>query len=334
MGDIIEDAIAAIKADMDITDLTDFILQPKQQDMLMEAMEVQTRILPNIRSVRMERPKEHIDSIQFYGRVTHAGSNADGSIRVITDSDKVQVTGEHNILDAKELTAATAIRDRALRRVIGQQRTAPFIVNLLGNAAGRDFEELAIFGNRDIEYADDDVLCQTDGFAKKANNHLFGVGLDKDFDPADDLFPFNMFDEMINAMPNQYLDDLTNYRFLIDWDTFNKALDLWGLRNTAMGDQALSSGVLPAYKGIKPVYIPLMNRAKTAQVDLDKGHLGGVSILSNLLNMNWGIFHEVTLEPKRVPEGRATEWYLSYEGDVQYQERGAAVTSFLDIESL
>jgi len=40
------------------------------------------------------------------------------------------------------------------------------------------------------------------------------------------------------------------------------------------------------------------------------------------------------LEPKRVPEGRASEWYLSYEGDVQYQEKGAAVTSFLDKESL
>lgn len=336
MGNIMEDAIAAIKADLDISDLTDFILEPTQQDMLMEAMEVQTTLLPNIRSKGMTRSKEYIDSIQFYGRVTKAGSGSDGSIRVIADGDKATPTGEHNLLDAKELVAATAIRDRVLRRVIGQQRTAPFIVNLLGNAAGRDFEELAIYGNTAIAYADDDVLHQTDGFAVKAKstNHLFGVGSGKDFDPAAKQYPFTLFDEMINAMPNQYIDDLTNYRFLVDWTTFNAALDLWGLRNTAQGDQALSTGVLPPYKGIRPVFIPLMNRAKTSGTDLGNGHIGRVSILTNLQNMNWGVFHEATLEPKRVPEGRSSEWYLSYEGDVQYQEKGAAVTAFHSIENL
>lgn len=334
MAGLIDDAITAIKADLDIDDLSNFTLTEGQQNQFLEAMEVQTKLLPLVRSYPMERSVEQINSIQFYGRVTHAGAASDGSVRTILDADAATPSTEQNKLIAKEFVASMGIQDRLLRRVIGQNQTGNQILNLLGNAAGRDREEMIIFANSDIDYTDDDVLSQSDGFAVTAGNKLFGVGGSKDFDPAAKQFPFTLFDAMIEALPDRYLDGLDNYAFLIDWPVFNAALDLWGLRNTVMGDQALSTGVLPAYKGIKPIYIPLLNRAQSTEAKITAGHTGRIAMLQNMLNLNVGTFFEMTLEPKRVPEARSSKWYLSYESDQQYQEKNGGVTAFIERASI
>lgn len=330
---LLDQAIASFKSDIDVADLTDFILNPKQQESFMEAMEVSTKILPMIRRIPMERSKENIDSIQFYGRVTKAGAANDGTIRTILDADKVKPTAEQNQLDAKEFVAATGISDRTLRRVLGKGTFAPFLLGLLGNAAGRDLEEVALFGNESIAYATDDVLHQTNGFAVSATNKLYGVGAGKDFDPAAKQAPLVMFDAMIDALPDRYLDDPSQYCFMIDQTLAYQYMDIWGLRNTAMGDEVMSKGILPPYKGITPIVVPLLSRAKSTNQNITDGHTGRIAMLQNVANMNWGVFHEVQLEPKRIPEGRATEWYLSYEGDVAYQEKAAAVTAFIERET-
>ena len=334
MAGLIDDAISAIKADLDIEDLSNFTMTEGQQNQFLEAMEVQTKLIPIIRSYPMDRSVERIDSIQFYGRVTHAGANEDGSVRTITEDDEAEPTTEQNKLIAKEYTAAVGIKDRLLRRIIGQNQTGNQVINLLGNAAGRDREEMVLFANSDIDYDEDDVLSQSDGFAVGAGNHLFGAGSGADFNPGAKQFPFTLFDTMIDALPNKYLDGLENYAFLVDWPVFNKALDLWGLRHTSAGDQALSTGILPPYKGIKPIYIPLMNRAQSTEAKLAASHTGRITMLQNVLNLNLGTFYEMTLEPKRVPESRSSKWYLTYESDQEYQEKNAGVTAFIERESI
>jgi len=332
--ELLDKAVAAFKSDLDIDDLSNFILNPAQQTQFMEAMEVKSKLLSMIRRVTMDRSKQNIDSIQFYGRVTVAGAAANGSVRVLDDDDKAEPVAEQNILDAVEMVASAGIYDRTLRRVLGKQTFGPFLLNLLGNAHGRDKEELAFFGNTNIVYTNDDLLSQTDGFAVSAGNQLFGAGSNKDFDPAAKQFPLTLFDAMIEALPERYFDDPSQLCFMIDQSIFLQALDLWGLRNTALGDQVLSTGVLPPYKGITPVYMPLLSRAKSSVQNLTDGHTGRIAMLQNVSNMNEGVFKEVSVEPKRVPEARKSEWYLSCEGDIQYQEKNAAVTAFIERESL
>lgn len=317
--------MAALKADIDISDAGEGILNPAQQQAFIEAMEVNTTLLPIVRSVGMTEATQNIDIVQFYGRITHAGANADGSVRVLGGSDKVKPTFGNNKLIAKELQAVTGIYDRTLRRIIGKESFGTMLLQMLGKAAGRDFEEFAIFGDTDITYVNDDVLHQTDGWAKKAGNKLYGSGASKDFDPADDMYPYNLFDAMIEALPSKYFDP-TELNFMIAKEEFLKALDIMGARNTPLGDAAIVSGKLPAYKGIQPIYVPLFERSNSTA----NNRAGRIAMLGNPVNMVDGIFHEVTIEPKRIPEARATEWYLTYEGDVHYQEVNGAVTSFIE----
>jgi hypothetical protein len=47
--------------------------------------------------------------------------------------------------------------------------------------------------------------------------------------------------------------------------------------------------------------------------------------------MVWGVFHEVTIEPDRVPAERKTDYYLTVEADAKYEDEDAAVVAFMEI---
>ncbi len=333
--DILDQQIAALKADLDVTDLSNALLSPAQQDVFLDAMEMQTKLLPLIRSVQMTRDKQNIDSIAFYGRVTVSGKTSTGGVRTITENDEATLTHEQNVLEAQELVATYGIKDRLVKRVLEQGNFANHVLTNLGRGTGRDYEEMIILGDKNIAYADDDILCQTDGFAKLSYYKLYGGGDNpsdgwKTEDPDDPQWILKMFDAMLNELPEQYheADDLA---FLIDKKLRNSLLDVWGYRGTAMGDQILTTGILPPYKGVKPVYVPTLSRAKP--YNKSKAYPGRICTLTSLANMNAGVFQEVNMEPKRIPEGATTRWFLRYEGDGKLQEKKGSVTSYLDAEA-
>lgn len=336
---LLDKMFAAFKNIVDVDTLGQAILQPEKFAQFVRAMQHKTVILNEARFIEMDSDVVDIDRVGFVGRILHSGTALVGDEWVHRKLD-VDVEGEYakpvfatNKLTAKELQAVTGLRDRALRRNIEKGNFENTLVDLFGEAAGRDMEEYAVLADKDILYSKDDVLSLTDGWAKWAKQKLYGVGVDKDFDPnpTGTTWPENMFQAMLEALPKQFLQNESEWRFLVDWDVRDAYQNLLKERKTSLGDLALiqTGEQVPPFKGISVRYVPVLGRSKTVVA----GGNGRVALLSHPNNMAWGIFHEITVEPNRVALDRRTDFVLTFEGDAGYEDENAAVVAYLDKEN-
>lgn len=304
-----------------VGDLNQGILQPDKLDRFVRAMQHRTVILNEARFINMDAQQVDIDRVGFIGRILRSGTDAAGAHRELPQNQFVQPAFNTNSLVAVELQAITGIRDKALRRNIERDGFENTLVDLFGEAAGRDMEEFAILADEDIAWANDDVLSLTDGWIKLAGNQVFGVaGNDPaDFDPAD---PESLFDAMIQAVPKQFLQNRAEWRFYVDFEIEDSYRNILRARGTALGDTAQVGAQPLVYKGIPIKYVPMLERS-------DAGAAGRVAMLQHPDNMAWGVFHEVTVERDRIVKDRRTDFVLTFEGDVGYEDENAAVSAFL-----
>jgi len=323
----------AFKQIITVDDLGKAILQPEKFAAFVRAMQHKTVILDEARFIKMDAQIVDIDRVGFVGRILRSGTkwNPDTSKwehRKLTDEEHTKPQFATNQLIAKELQAITGLRDKALRRNIERGNFETTLVDLFGEAAGRDMEEFAILANTDISYTDDDILSLTDGWIKLAANKVYGWNAGKDFDPSAATFPENMFQAMIDALPKQFLQNESEWRIYVDWDVRDDYIDLLRERQTDLGDRVYvaAAGLVPPYKGIAIKYVPMFNRSKTKA----EGGVGRVALLSHPANMAWGVFHEVTVEPDRIPSDRRTDFVLTLEGDAHYEDENGAVAALID----
>lgn len=326
-AELLQKLDSAFKA-ITVGDLDEGVLQPVKFDRFIRAMQHRTAIINEARFIKMEAQQVDIDRVGFVGRILSSGSLANGDHRKIDDvNDFAKPQFHTNKLIAKELQAVTGIRDKALRRNIERGNFENTLVDLFGEAAGRDMEEFFILADTDILYSNDDVLSLTNAWAKRAANKIYGDGESKDFDPASaDLYPENMFEAMLAAIPKQFLQNRAEWRFYVDWDAENKYRNLLKKRETALGDTAQTTDGSLVYKGIPVKYVPMMERSAS----IEEGGAGSMAMLQHPDNMVWGVFHEVTIERDRIPKDRRTDFVLTLEGDADYEDENAAVVAFAD----
>jgi len=304
---------AAMKG-ITVANLGDSILQPAKLTRFIRAMQRQTNVLQEARFQLMDSQQVDIDRIGFAGRVITRSLKADGTIK--GTETEVKPAFNTNKLQAVELRGKTGLRDRALRRNIERGQLENTLVDLFGEAVGRDWEELGLLGN---DAATPDWLQATDGWLEKADNTVTGV------DSAHADWPENLFEEMLLALPKQFYINPGDWRFYVPWAIRNAYQDKLRARGTQLGDttQTTTPTVL-AYKGIPVVATAMLERS--TQYDYP-------ALLSNPRNMVWGIFHEITIEPDRKPDERATDFYVTVEGDVHYEDENAAVAAKIDAVS-
>jgi hypothetical protein len=311
-----------------ITELTDFgasILQPEKLTKLIRKVQLATKILPQARYTNMTAHIHDIDRVSFTGRILKSGTDGASVHRSLSTSDYAKPTFATNQLIAKEFIAIASLRDSALRRNIERENFEDTLIDLIGEAVGRDLEEFALFANSDdISYNDDDVLSKTKGWIASAANAVYGVGTSKDFDPSDDTYPENMFDEMLEATPKEYLNDPNKWRFWVDWTTRKAYLDLIKARKTALGD-SIYKGELPDYEGIPVEYVPLLARATT-----ENNGCGRVAILGFPDNFAWGVFHQVGIEREREAKERRTDFVLTVEADAKFEDENATTIAYIE----
>jgi hypothetical protein len=249
------------------------------------------------------------------------------------DTDFAQPTFANNQLNARELQAITSLRDDALRRNIERGNFENTLIDLFSAAAGRDLEEYALLGDTKLSYSQDDVLSQSDGWVRKAAQKLYGVGAGKDFDPAADDYPDNMFNEMLAALPKQYLANPGDWKYYVPWDVYDAYRDSLRARGTVLGDTAQTTNMPLYFKGTQVVYCPFLERSHAlrgaANVDLIEG---SVCLLTNPDNMIWGVFHDVQIEREREAKWRRTDFVLAFEGDMHYEDENAAVAALIQKE--
>ena len=336
--------LAAINTVMkDVTDISDFgdaVLQPAKLNQFIRQMQHRTRLLPDARQITMDEQKSDIDRTGFTGRILRSGSNNDGTSRTLSSGSFAKPFTATNQLVAQELQAVTSIRDRALRRNIERGNYENTMIDLFGEAAGRDMEEFALLSDTNIPFAEDDVLSQTNGWVRKAANHVYGrswdAGIDVgDFDVEANNWPVNLFQVMIDSLPKVYFQDASEWLIGVDYDIFDAYRNWLMERETSLGDEAILNDILPPYKGVEIRYVPLLGRAATVdlsdETEVTRDRVEGrTALLTNPDNMAWGIFHEVTVEPEREAKERRTDFVLTMEGDAHYEDENAVVAAHID----
>lgn len=329
----------ALKSITDISQMGDAILSPAKFAQFVRKMEDRTVILPESRFIGMDAQQVDIDRTGFIGRVLRSGSANDGSSRTLGTGEFATVSTQTNKLIAKELQAVTSLRDRALRRNIEGGNFEGTLVDLFGEAAGRDMEEFALLADSGRTFAADDVLSQTDGWLKLAANRIYGgSGGAFDYDPedAEKDNPEVIFQALLEALPKKFLGNTSDWRIYVPWGLFDSYHDVLKKRNTTLGDQAQQSSFprLP-WKGMWVVYAPLLERIVPAQdavgetANEDHEVWGQVAALQNPDNMAWGVYHEVTVEDEREAKERRTDFVLTMEADAHYEDENAAVVAFI-----
>ena len=331
---------SALKGITDVSEFGDSVLQPQKFDQFVQRMEDRTVVIPESRFLEMEAQQTDIDRTGFVGRILHSGDQEDGAHRNLEENEFAKPDTWTNKLVAKELHAITSIRDRALRRNIERGNFESTLVDLFGQAAGRDFEEYALLGDTGYTHAQDDVLSKTDGWFKKAGNKVYAGNTSDDFDPED---VESILQACLDALPKRFLQNVTDWRYYVPFRVLDAYRDVLRARGTSLGDTTQweagaptspSGGAAPlaqlAFKGIPLVFVPLLERAKESAAPDDGLTNGEMVMLSNPDNQAWGVFHEVTIEDEREAKKRRTDFVLTFEGDVHFEDEDGAVVAFSD----
>jgi len=332
---------AAFKGIIEVGTLADSILQPLKFDKFIRQVEVATVIVPEARFIKMLSNKVDIDRTGFVARILKSGkTTAQGATtRELAVSEYSNPNFNTNELSTQELLAIASLRDDALRRNIEKGGFEDTLVSLFGEAAGRDLEEYFILSDHTgLTFVDDDVLCQTDGWCRKAANKVYGVNVTgytaRDFDPSADTYPENMFNAMLSALPKQYLGNVMDWRFWVNWAMYDGYRDILRARGTQLGDAAQSTNNPLYFKGFPVKYCPILERARTVgPTDEEKAAdviEGQIAILGNPDNMVWGVFHEVAIEKEREAKKRRTDFVLTLESDAHFEDENACVVALVD----
>lgn len=326
---------SAFKNVIEIDDFGEAILQPTKFNRFIQQVEQSTVVLPEARFIRMDSQRVDIDRTGFVNRILRSGRSAasgGGIVRELQAAQFAQISTFTNQLNARELQAIASLRDDALRRNIERGNFENTLIDLFAAAAGRDLEEFALLADTNIPFDEDDVLSQTDGWARRAAQKLYGRGVNADFDPDDAAFPENMLNEMLAALPKQYLGNVADWRFYVTFNVYDGYRDLLRARGTQLGDTAQTTAAPLYFKGIPVVYAPFLERARSV-VDVSADIIEGeIAMLTNPDNMAWGVFHQVTIEREREAKLRRTDFVLAFEGDADYEDENAAVVALIDKE--
>ncbi len=314
---ILNDIRSAVKG-MTISDLGESVLQPAKRDQFIRIMQDRSVVLQLARLQLMQSNEEHIDQIWLDTLLTKG-----------IDPDEVSIGTEANVkpdtntlkLKANEMRGSIGLVDRAKRRNIERDQLEQTILDLAGNAAGRDMEYLALLGEKAkrANEGDDHVLVGLfDGWVTKAANKVTSVNAD-----ADD-YPINLFEAMITEIDDKYILNPAEWRLFVPWSVKNDYANYLLGRETGVGDAALIGTAANTYKSFPIVVAPQLGNST---------FYSPACLLAPPMNMVWGVFHQVTLEEDRKPSDRATDWYLTVEADAEYEDRAAACAAIIDVES-
>lgn len=309
-------------------DFSESILVPEQFDRFIEIVEQTTKILGRTRRIEMTSQQVNIDRTGFAGRVLRAGSTSAGAHRTLTDAESSKPAFFTNKLIAQELVAITGMNDKALRRNLEKGGFIDTLIAMFGRAVSRDLEEFSLRADTAIPYATDDVLSLTDGWLKLAGQQLYGYDPDAGgaavanftLSNSDPSTIKTMFQKMLEALDKKYIGDPGEWEFQVSWDIYDGWRNYWlETTNGRSYDDSLSKGEVPAFKGIPVVYVPMLERSNKRK-----------AALQNPDNMCWGVFHEVTVESEREAKDRRTDFVLTVEADMHYEDQNAAVVANID----
>jgi hypothetical protein len=191
---------------------------------------------------------------------------------------------------------------------------------MMGEAVGIDLEAVCVFGDTTYKSSGnpDPLFSCIDGWLTSATTTLKSDGAKgsgtKDFDLADGITA--MFDKMLYSMPAAYrqanlMKDLV---FYVPYEVQEAYREFLIDRETGLGDSSLLNAEELKYKGIPVKYAPVLDA-----VDGRTVHGNVASILTVPEFLWYGVYKDISVEPKRIVEEENTEYYYRFRGDATVQ---------------
>lgn len=311
------------------------LLNEAQLGYLLEKMQLASPVLSMAHFDLMPRTTKELTRIEPNGRILQSGYKDDGTIN--NELEAARFKYDHNDLIAKKLKTKLSITDEEKEDNIEGPSLEQHLLGIMGKSLGRDKEAWGLFS--DTTY-DSTALASwvtsyggkngetfkmfktADGWIKKAANKVTskGIGTGSSFDLANGGVE-EMFDTMIYALPPEFRTR-EKLVFFVPFEVEDAYRNVLKKRGTNLGD-TLQTGFVPVtYKNIPLIPTPAFDavdmRALTGNV---------TSMLVQPEQMAWGIYKDVTIEPKRITEDETTEYYYRMRGDIQYYFQDAAVVS-------
>ena len=296
------------------------LLNDEQFAQFMRAATINQTILADASFRRMNAMNQVVSSTKVTGRVLQNGYDSNGA----TEDQLTPATigfGKAE-LNATKLKALTSILDDDKEDNIEREQFEQTLLTMMGEAVGIDLEAVCVFG--DTTYTSgspavaDPLFSCIDGWLKSATTTLKSDGAKgsgtKDFDLTDGITA--MFDEMLYAMPAAYrqanlMKDLV---FYVPFEVQEAYREFLIDRETGLGDSSLLNAEELQYKGIPVKYAPVLDAADGRTV-----HGNVPSILTVPEFLWYGVYKDISVEPKRIVEEENTEYYYRFRGDATVQ---------------
>lgn len=300
------------------------ILNEEQLAMFLRPATISQTILNDASFKKMNKPSMVVSSAKVVGRVLQTGYKTVGDKQVTQDQLTPATIGFGKAeLNATKLKALTAIQDDDKEDNIEREQFEQTLLSMMGEAVGLDLEAVAVFGDKD--YVDgssnkDRLFSTIDGWVKSAtkikSDGAKGSGT-KDFDLADGITA--MFDKMLYTLPQAYrqsnlMKDLVYY---VPFEVFKNYRNYLVDRETGLGDSTLLNNPELEYMGIPVKYAPVLDAADGRTIH------GNVASILTVPEFLWfGVYKEVSVEPKRVPEDEETQYFyrLRCDASVEYTD--------------
>jgi hypothetical protein len=300
------------------------LLNEEQFAQFMHAATINQTILNDASFRRMNSTSQVVSSTKVNGRVLQNGYK---TVTTKNDTTNDNLTpadidfGKAELV-ATKLKALTSILDDDKEDNIEREAFEQTLLTMMGEAVGIDLEAVCVFGDTTYTAGSpavaDPLFSCIDGWLKSATTTLKSDGAKgsgtKDFDLTDGITA--MFDEMLYAMPAAYrqanlMKDLV---FYVPFEVQEAYREFLIDRETGLGDSSLLNAEELQYKGIPVKYAPVLDAADGRTV-----HGNVASILTVPEFLWYGVYKDISVEPKRIVEEENTEYYYRFRGDATVQ---------------
>ena len=313
------------------------LLNEEQFNTFMRAATTQQSILQDASFRRMNSMSQVVSGTYVNGRVLQNGYDGDGATEDQLTAADIDF-GKCELVSTK-LKALTSILDDDKEDNIEREQFENTLLTMMGEAVGRDLEALCVFGDDSYTYDHDNNVSTAavahplfsvfDGWlVQGASNQVKSDGAKgagtKDFDLDDGIDA--MFDAMLNKLPVAYraAGYLNRMVFYVGWETYNAYQNLLASRVDSLGDANLTGRPNLTYKSIPVKYAPVLDASDGRTV------FGNVpSILSIPEFMWYGVYKDLSVEPKRIVENEETQYYYRIRCAASLQWDNAFITGVM-----
>lgn len=259
------------KADLALSELTSAggVLQPAQAENFMRIMIEEARVLREATVVPMRSPTQIIDQTRFASRILKPGV----SQQALSINDRSKPNLYKTTLTATLMRAEVDLDAETLEDNIEQGRFKDTVMQLMAEAVARDMDELTVQGDTNSA---DAYLKQFNGIIAGATTNTVNassVNLSK-----------TVIKKAVKSMPNEFLRDRTQLRFLTSIDAETDYRDSLADRGTIGGDRYVLENVPVFAYGIPVVGVPKFPENPTS------------GILTDPKNIIIGIWRQIMLE--------------------------------------